>query len=129
MADTEAKPKARFKLPTAVPRSKIEWLADQFIRHNVYTWLDMRPDEVAMVFLPLFFGVLKGATKAQITKIMVFGVYGENHTTGVAINGWPTFTSCNIWRREDVVAAAQLAEAMEAAIVEAKAAGRGEEPS
>ena len=127
MSGEEKPRRQRFKLPPVQGQSRIEWLADHFVQRKVVTWYDMQPHEVSMVFMPVLFGGLPGATKEQLNKIAVFAVIGESHMLDLSINGWPIFSECHIWRHSDLIRAAQLAEAMEAAMVAAKATLRGKE--
>lgn len=97
-------------LPEKMPPEKIKWLAEQFDQQQVLTWLNVPPSIIGQIFLPITFGAMKDYTEEQVESICVFGLLDD--ATPISVNGYPTFFTCHIWLRTDVVKAALLAEAM-----------------
>lgn len=107
------------RLPDRADDEAIKGLARAFVEGRVYHDGNVDPQSLSMVFMPLLFGdVFKGYRKEQLSSLAIFAVRGEDHAMDMAVNGYPIFTACHIWRRSDVRKAYDLAERMAAALEE-----------
>lgn len=100
--------------PTDLPKpqtpERLRWLAEHFVGKRVVAADDVPEDLLTMVFMPIGFGALEDYTREQLGELTLFAIDGEDKTTGMAVNGWPMFVSCHVWRRSDVLAAWDLAK-------------------
>lgn len=95
-------------MPPARTEEEIARLAEHIIGGRVYSVDEVaqsQPRLVPMVFLPLGLGGLNGYRREQLSRLFAFAIFGEDKTSGQAINGWPIFFSMQIWRRQDAVKA------------------------
>jgi hypothetical protein len=77
--------------------------------------LDMNPDLVGMVFLPLAFGAFAEAPKEVFDRIgVVFAHMAE--ASPRAVNGYPTFFSCAVLNKPDWATVLELCEKIEKAV-------------
>lgn len=97
------------RLPEPVTRKQLRWLAEHLVGMRVVTADDVPPRLIATVFLPLGFGGLKGYTRKQLTRLVVFGVIGVDKTADRSINGFPMFFEMRLWRRTDFIEAQKIA--------------------
>lgn len=104
------------KMPPKASQEQIAELARDLVGGQVYTQYDVLPNDIPMVFMPLAFGGLRGYTKQQLARIVVWGSYPRHKTSGVFCNGFPMFVECCIWRRTDFVTAIKLAEKAQAVL-------------
>jgi len=96
-------------MPRRSTAAEINELVRDLVRERV-VHLGMVPEKLLpMVFMPLIYGPFEGATEEQLKQLVVFAIYGKDATTGMSINGWPTFIECRVWYREDFERALQLA--------------------
>jgi hypothetical protein len=69
-------------------------------------------DVLGMVFMPLVLGALTEYTEDQVAQLGVFGIIGKHCTSGWGVNGWPTFMEFQVWPREALIRAFDLARRM-----------------
>lgn len=104
------------RLPPQRTDEEIRHLAEEWIAGRVYHIEGVPPDLVAMVFMPIAFGGLRGYTPKQLARLFVFAINGEDKTAGRVINGYPMFVECHVWRRTDGILAQEMTTRMRAAL-------------
>lgn len=104
------------RLPPPQPHERLRWLAEHIIGQRVVLADTVPPDLIPMVFLPIGFGGLPGYRKDQLGRLAVFAVQDYHRDCKRAINGYPMFVECCVWRRTDVRKAWDLAAKARAAM-------------
>lgn len=104
-------------MPPKRTGEQVRHLAEEWLAGRVFHSDAVEPNIVASVFVPILFGALKGYTKDQLRRMVVLAIMdGDHHIPGRYLNGYPMFTSCQMWRRTDVKRAQALADRMKAAM-------------
>ena len=70
------------------------------------------PDLLGSIFMPLTLGAFKDYTNDELLVITVFGIVGKHATFAMGVNGWPMFMECQIWPRDAMNRALDLARRM-----------------
>lgn len=100
------------RMPEPATKLELVKVARAFAENKVViAGVHVPADLVPVVFLPVALGVLAGWSSSELARISLFAVAGRHHTIGMQINGFPSFTECAIWRREDMLRSVHLANA------------------
>lgn len=92
-----------------VTDDEVRELARELVRGRVYGTWNVPLNMLSMVFVPVMLGGLAGLPEEMFAKISVFAIHGTHKTTGMAINGFPTFVEVRVWLTSDIQRAMDLA--------------------
>lgn len=65
---------------------------------HIWTSFDVPPDVLGLVFMPVSFGALSEWSKEELEDELgcVWASTTTHKTSGMAVNGYPTFVSCSM---------------------------------
>ncbi len=90
---------------------KIAELARHLVGDLVWSTLDVPPEMWKHVFMPIALGGLAGWHEEELKRVVIFAVLGTHETSGVQINGYPSFMEFRYALAEDFTQALLRAKA------------------
>lgn len=111
---SEDTPESALATPIGAPERRsddeIRAMAQRVLARGVFHGGMMEPSDAIMVFLPMAFIDWSRYDLTQWAAFLPVGILGVHSTTGMQINGFPTFVEFSWWHIDDLNAAIEFAQ-------------------